>query len=137
MSRRFALGLASMTLLVVACASPEPMQVEGGQSAQTVEVVASNFAFSPTSIDATAGDQISLLLVNEDDVEHSFTIDDVVDIEAHGGEDASDSFTAPDSTVEFYCRYHPDVMRGEVTIAGSSGADTGGGGTMDDQDIDY
>lgn len=136
MRNQSVVALAFVAVFGLACGTDETAG-EPDVPLDRVEVVAANFAFDPTSISADPGDVINVILVNEDDVEHSFTIDDVVDVEAHGGEDASGSFTAPDSTVEFYCRYHPDQMRGEVTIGGSSGADTGGGGMMDDQDIDY
>lgn len=129
------LALVFGAVLVAGCGSDTPdTSTESGVT--QVEITAADLAFSHTSISAEAGEEIEVTLVNEDDVEHSFTIDDVIDVEADGGEEASDSFTAPDTTVEFYCRYHPDVMRGEVTVAGSSGADTGGGGTQDD-DLDY
>lgn len=136
MRKRNVVALAFVALIALACGTDDTAE-ELDVPLDRVEVVASNLSFDPTSISAEPGDVINVTLVNEDDVEHSFTIDDVVDVEAHGGEDASGSFTAPDNTVEFYCRYHPDTMRGEVTIAGSSGADTGGGGMMDDDDLDY
>ena len=136
--KRISLALAFVALVGAACGSEDTGSTapEDGGAATQVEITAADFAFSPTSISADAGQEIEVTLINDDDTEHSFTIDNVVDFEAAGGEEASDSFTAPDATVEFYCRYHPD-MRGEVSIGGSAGADTGGGATMDDDNLDY
>lgn len=125
-------------MFLAACGETDTtLPVDDPQMLQAVNIVARDLAFEPSSIDAEAGEGITFIFENRDNVEHSFTIDDVVDVEAPGGEEARDTFTVPDSTVEFYCRYHPDQMRGEVIVGGSSGADTGGGGMMDDQDLDY
>ena len=78
-------------------------------------MTAADIAFDPTELTVAAGETITLR--NEDDVEHSFTIDDPeVDVEAEGGEEAS--VTAPDEagTYDFHCRYHPDQMTGTLTV---------------------
>jgi plastocyanin len=101
----------------------------GDAGGMSVDVTAADFAFDPTTIEAEAGQEVTVTLVNEDDAEHSFTIDDPsVDTEAHGGESAEVSFTAPDSSVEFYCRYHPDQMQGEVAVGGSAAGSSGRSG---------
>jgi plastocyanin len=101
-------------------------------------VSAAEFAFNPTTIDASAGEEIELTFNNTGTTEHSFTIDGLVEVEAEGGAQASGTFTAPDSPIEFFCKYHPDQMRGELTIdgqsAGGGGGDTGGG---TDDNLDY
>jgi plastocyanin len=113
-----------------------------GSGGQTVEITAADFAFDPTTIDAEAGEEITVTLTNEDDTEHSFTIDDPeVETEAEGGESGEVTFTAPDSSVEFYCRYHPDQMTGEVSVGGSAAGsssnrsgDSGGSGAYNYDD---
>ena len=78
-------------------------------------ITAANVAFDPTELSVAGGETITLR--NEDDVEHSFTIDDPeVDAEAEGGEEAT--VAAPDEpgTYDFYCRYHPDQMTGTLTV---------------------
>lgn len=132
-----AIAVSVVALLSGACGDDS---VDPGSN-QQVEVTAADFSFNPSSISAEPGASIELTFSNSGDNEHSFTIDDVVEVEAEGGEEASTTFTAPDETVEFYCKYHPDKMRGELTVGGSSsqtddGADTGGGGNQDD-DPDY
>jgi plastocyanin len=78
-------------------------------------ITAANIAFDPTELSVAAGETITLR--NEDDVEHSFTIDDPdIDAEAEGGEEAT--VDAPDQpgTYDFHCRYHPDQMTGTLTV---------------------
>ena len=81
-----------------------------------VTITAANIAFDPAEVSVGAGETITLR--NEDDVEHSFTIDDPpVDTETEGGEEAT--VQAPDEpgTYHFHCRYHPDQMTGILTVS--------------------
>ena len=125
-------------LLAAACGDDDEEDTSGGgptaeSGAQTVEVVATDFAFAPAEISAEPGQAVSITLKNDGTVEHSFTIDDLgVDTEAEGGEEATTELTAPDESVEFYCRYHPSQMRGTVKVGASGAAaptedDDGGG----------
>lgn len=98
----------------------------GSEATGTLEVVTKDFAFSPSSLTAEPGGKITVVLTNEDSAEHTFTIEELdVEAEAHGGETAQDTFTAPAGTYEFFCEYHPDDMRGTLNVG--QGGDTGGG----------
>lgn len=115
-----------MTMEAVIPATKTP---DGGGEARAVEVSAKDFAFSLAKLDVQPGETIEVTLANADSTEHSFTIDDgVADIEAEGCEDAIGAFTAPDKSVEFYCKYHPGKMRGTVNVSGDSSSSSGGGG---------
>jgi plastocyanin len=84
-----------------------------GDSVATITAV--DISYDPTELTVGAGDTITLH--NEDDVEHSFTIDDAdVDGEAEGGEDADIVMPDEPGTYDFYCRYHPDQMQGTLTV---------------------
>jgi plastocyanin len=112
--RTIAMTVALVAALTAACGDDDDDAGDEGGSGG-VTVTASNFAFDPSELTAAAGETITLR--NQDDVEHSFTIDDPeVDAEAEGGEEAN--ATAPDSagTYDFYCRYHPDQMTGTLTV---------------------
>ena len=124
--RRLFVAAIFSPLLLASCGD-DSSDGEGG-GARQVEVTAAGFAFDATTISAEPGESIELTLVNSDDVEHSFSIEDVVDLETEGGEEGTATFNAPDETVQFFCRYHPDQMQGELTIAGSS-SDSGSGDT--------
>ena len=89
-----------------------------GGATQSVDLRAQDFAFDPSSIEVDSGAEVELTFNNEDDVEHSFTAEDLdAEVEAEGGESATTTFTAPESgTVEFICKYHPDQMTGEISV---------------------
>jgi plastocyanin len=118
----FAALMAVGVLLFAACGSDEPSG-GGSTSGGDVTLTAKDIAFDPTEIDVGAGEEVNVTLDNQDDTEHSFTVDDLdVEIEAEGGESADVSFTAPDSeeTIEFHCKYHSDTMVGEIVVGGST-----------------
>jgi plastocyanin len=111
--------MAAMVLVlgVAACGDDDDDAERGGteSAGAGATIVAANIAFDPTTLSVAAGETITLR--NEDDVEHSFTIDDPeVDAEAEGGEEAT--VEAPDEpgTYDFHCRYHPDEMTGTLTV---------------------
>lgn len=118
-------------LLFGACGDDE----KGGSSGEAIELVAQDFSFEPTTLDVSADEEVTVSLVNEGEAEHSFTVEDLdVETEAEGGESSEVSFTAPDEgTVEFFCKYHPDQMTGEITVDGGA---AGGGGSDNDTDDD-
>lgn len=78
-------------------------------------VTASNFAFDPTELEVASGDTITF--VNEDDAEHSFTIDKTdieEELEEPGEVDVTIDLDAGD--YDFYCKYHRDTMTGTLTV---------------------
>ncbi len=89
-----------------------------GGATQSVDLTAQDFAFDLSTIEVDSGAEVELNFNNEDDVEHSFTAEDLdAEVEAEGGESATITFTAPESgTVEFICKYHPDQMTGEISV---------------------
>lgn len=128
-------ALLAMTLLLGACGSEESdggtatdsgtgTDNGGGGGGSTIEVVAQDFKFDQTSLDVEPGAEVTVTLTNEDDAEHTFTIEELdVEAEAAGGETADATFTAPDSgSYEFICEYHPDDMRGTLSVGGDAGA---------------
>ena len=80
-----------------------------------------------------------MTLVNEDEVNHTFTLEGpTFEVEAAGGEEASGTLDVPDgdATYAFFCRFHPDSMRGKMII-GEGGAETGSGGGAPEDDGAY
>jgi plastocyanin len=102
-------------------AAPEPTSAPttaaGGGGDNEIQLVAANFAWDKTSLEMTAGSEVSVEVRNQDSARHSFTfeaasVDEVVD----GGEDATATFTAPAAgSYEFHCRFHGS-MTGTVTV---------------------
>ena len=99
------------------CYDPPLPEGPGGQ----LRVEAGEFFFTlPPDPQVFEGD-LAVTLDNIGEAEHTFTIEELdVEAEAHGGETAEASFTAPDSgSYEFFCEYHPDQMSGTFAILGS------------------
>jgi plastocyanin len=90
----------------------------GGGGENELKLVASGTAWDTDSLDMTAGAQVSVEVTNEDSFEHNFTFAEAgADQDAEGGEDATATFTAPAAgSYEFFCKYHPQAMRGTVTV---------------------
>ena len=98
-------------------ASPETTAAGGGGENE-FKLVASGTAWDTTSLDMTAGAEVSVEVTNQDSIEHNFTFTEAdANQDVEGGEDATVTFTAPAAgSYEFFCKYHPQAMRGTVTV---------------------
>jgi plastocyanin len=142
--RVWIVGIACVVALFgAACGGEEPATDNGdanGSEAGSngVEVVAENFAFSPTSIPVEAGAEVELTFTNNDDTQHSFTAESLgVDLVVDGGSSDSATFTAPDSgEADFVCKFH-ESMTGTITTDGSGAGGSGSGESDDSGDLDY
>jgi plastocyanin len=79
-----------------------------------------DFYFSPTVLNGTAGESLTLHLENEGSTEHNFSVSDQgIDQDVEDGEKADVTVTFPDSgTLVFFCKYHQDMgMRGALEVA--------------------
>lgn len=118
---RLAVGsLALAAGLLAACggdddasdASPSSSESAGHQPASPVaegarhiEVQATSFAFAPSEITATTGEELAIVLRAEDGVEHDFTVDELdAHVAADPGETAIGGLRADEpGRYEFYC----------------------------------
>ena len=133
--RRLLLVVALLFLIFAACgeeSSTEPAGGGGGGDSQAaagdIELEASDFAFNPTKLSVDPGASTTVAFTNGDDVQHTFTSDDLgVDEVADGGSSITITIDAPDEdgTHEFHCRFHSQ-MQGEIVV-GSGGAGGGAG----------
>jgi plastocyanin len=130
--RRRGFGLAaavfSIALLTAACSSGDGSPGTGGGSsgssspetgggAEDQTVTISNFAFDPSTLALPSGQNVKIEVTNEDDVEHSFTLDDdSVSQDVEGGEDTSVTLNLTEG-IGWHCEYHPDTMKGTITIS--------------------
>lgn len=96
-------------------AGGSPTAAGGDTEPLELTITAEGFAFDVEDIEAAAGQEVNITLVNEDSAEHSFTIGSEDVTEAEGGEQAEGSFTASNDTTEFHCKYHPS-MTGTITV---------------------
>jgi plastocyanin len=148
--KRLLVMLCALALVASACGggddetSDDGGGDEGGGSGTTVTAV--DFGFNPDSVSVEAGADVELTLQNDGEATHSLTIDDAgFEIEAEAGSSVSDTLTAPDedTSLEFHCKFHPQ-MTGEIVVgAGGTGAggsgedDTGEGDAENDDGVDY
>lgn len=118
--QKLASGLIALVLLagLGACGDDDDdddAAPAGGGEASTVEVTAKNLAFDPTTAEVAAG-EVTFDITNEDDTDHTFTIDDAdVDIQVAAGSSGSDTATLDAGTYDWRCTIHPS-MEGTLTV---------------------
>lgn len=121
---RVALTLA-LGLVLAACSSDGDSDEGGGSttgsdggSASAISMTIKDFAFDPSELTGSAGQALEIDLSNQDDVEHSFTLDDdSVSQDVEGGESTTVGVTLPESgTLGWHCEYHP-TMTGTITVS--------------------
>ena len=87
----------------------------GGGGATSAEIEAEDFAFSPDSVDVSAG-TVTLKVSNKDSAEHTFTLDDGssnTDLPAGSTKTITLDLT---ETVGFHCTIHPS-MTGTLNVS--------------------
>ncbi len=116
----FAVLLAVVILVGSACSSDATSGGDGGSSSggggaadQTITI--KDLAFHPTEL--TVSGSTTIEIVNQDSVEHSFTLDDdSVSQDVQGGESATVTID-PAASIGWHCEFHPDTMKGTITVA--------------------
>jgi plastocyanin len=115
-TRFMAAAFAAVALLGSACGSED----EGGAS-ESFDVQAFDFRFEPTTLSVSPGAGVQINFSNAGGVAHSVTIPDLdFEVVSESGEDASDTFSAPDTpgAIDFFCKFHPEEMNGTVSVGG-------------------
>jgi nitrite reductase (NO-forming) len=88
----------------------------GGGGGEDQAVTIANFAFDPNTLTVPSGQDVTIELTNEDDVEHSFTLDDdSVSQDVEAGEDQTVTINVTEE-IGWHCKYHP-TMTGTVTVS--------------------
>jgi plastocyanin len=86
-------------------------------SGPTKDITAQDFKFDPTDITVEAGREVTFVVDNKDSAEHNLTIEDLdVNKDVEGGEKINASVTPDAGSYQFHCKYHPDQMRGTITV---------------------
>lgn len=120
MRRLLLLLIAAAAIAPVACADEE----EDPEGQISLSVEAFDFSFDPATVILELGAPVELEFSNGGDALHSFTAPDLdLEVEADGGDSATISFTAPaePGAFDFFCKYHPDEMRGTISVGGEPG----------------
>jgi plastocyanin len=100
-----------------ACSSDDGSSTEttggGGTADQTITI--KDLAFSPDTLSVSGSTSVEV--VNEDSVEHSFTLDDdSVSQDVEGGETQAVTID-PAVSIGWHWEYHPDTMKGTITVS--------------------
>lgn len=106
--------LLAMAVAGSACSSDGGSGGDGGGTAdQTITI--KDLAFDPAELTVSGSTMIEI--VNQDSVEHSFTLDDdSVSQDVEGGESATVTID-PAASIGWHCVYHPDTMTGTITVS--------------------
>ena len=111
-------ALLALTLMSAACSGGGDGSGDGSSDGGTADVTLTvkDFAFDPATLEVSAGEH-TITITNTGAVEHSFTLDDdSVSQDVEAGESATVTFDATE-TIGFHCEYHPDTMKGTLTVS--------------------
>ncbi|MEP6623548.1 MAG: cupredoxin domain-containing protein [Acidimicrobiia bacterium] len=79
-------------------------------------IAARDFAFTPTSITLTKGDN-TLKVTNSGSVKHNLTVEGLkLNQDLPPGATQTVSLTAKPGSYPFHCEYHPTQMKGTITV---------------------
>ena len=111
-------GSASATTAAPETTGAPATTAAGGGGENELKLTASGTAWDTTSLDMTAGSQVSIEVNNQDSIEHNFTFEAAqADMDLPANEDATVTFTAPAAgTYDFLCKFHPSAMKGTITV---------------------
>jgi len=114
-------ALAVLVLLMLSCApavdEPQP-EMDTEQSASVT--LGPGFEFNPDTITVEPGRPVELVVENMNDVDHTFTIDELdIDLRVAPGQQQEITFTPADTgTYEFYCTEPGHREQGMVGLLG-------------------
>jgi plastocyanin len=90
----------------------------GSGAAGSVELEAGDFYYKPTEIKLTAGEKGTIAVTNKGANKHNLTAEGLgVDQDIEAGESAEMPVTPKAGSFPFHCEYHPDKMKGTITVS--------------------
>ena len=100
-----------LALVAASCGGDEGNGGDGGADTGgggATSITIAGFAYDPSTVTVSSG-ATEIEITNEDDTDHTFTLDDdSVDQEIAGGESATVTVDVS-STTGFHCTIHPDM----------------------------
>jgi len=115
--RRYAAPAACLLLAATALSGCGSSKSGSAASANSSTLTAANITYSPTAIQLKAG-KAEITVKNTDGVKHNLTISDLkVNKDVDQGKTVTASFTAKPGTYQFHCEYHPNQMKGTITVS--------------------
>jgi plastocyanin len=115
---RFSIVITVLGVLAVAGTAVARLAYEEAEAQPgDIEMVLENIEFSPQTITAEEGVEISVFLENKDTVLHTFTIEELdVDVDVPGNGSARVTFDAEPGRYEFICEPHQPDMDGTLRV---------------------
>lgn len=118
--RRSSLGAGAavfaLVLFMAACSDDSGNEPPAGGGADQTMTIA-DFTFDPSTLTVPSGQEVTVEVTNNDDVEHSFTLDDdAVSQDVEAGESATVTLNLTEG-IGWHCEYHPDQMKGTITVS--------------------
>ena len=111
---RTAAMIAAAAATLAGCGSSSSSSSTSGN---TVDITAANIMFSTTDIKVPVG-ATTFVVKNTDNLEHNLTIANAnVNKDVAGGKTVSAKVTLKAGVYAFHCEYHPDVMKGTITVS--------------------
>ncbi|MFP5352637.1 MAG: cupredoxin domain-containing protein [Actinomycetota bacterium] len=113
------LSVVALALVAGACGEEE---ADSGAQEQALEIEAFDNYYETETLLLEPGAEVTLSFSNGGGVAHSVTVPDLdFELEAQSGDTAESSFSAPDEpgSLDFYCKFHPDEMKGVISIGGA------------------
>jgi plastocyanin len=108
----------SVALLMAACGSDDGSNgsSDGGDVSGDRTMAIADFAFDPDTLEVPSGQEVTVQITNDDDVEHSFTLDDdSVSQDVEPGDTQSVTLNLTEG-IGWHCEYHPQ-MTGTITVS--------------------
>ena len=89
------------------------------ESTTQITLVATDFKFDKTDVEASVGVPIKFQIRNEaDGTKHNLTVEGLeVDKDVEAGQEAEQTVTAEAGTYNYFCEYHPQGMKGTLTVS--------------------
>jgi len=98
---------------------PNTTAVTDASGATRLQLIAADFEFDKETLTATAGQTLKLEIQNNGAVTHNLTVENLnVDMDVQSGATEEQTpVTASPGTYNYFCEFHPDKMKGVLTVS--------------------
>jgi plastocyanin len=112
-----AIGALGAGVLGGCGSSGKSSKSNAGSTGVTVALQAMNTTYTPTAVPLKAGQKVTFVVTNGDQIEHNLTVKDLkINADVAGGKTTKATATPAAGTYEFHCEYHPQQMTGTITV---------------------